>query len=221
VRSLGLSLAILMDCHMPDLDGFEATALIREREAEGAHVPIIAVTARAMQGDRERCLAAGMDDYLSKPIHGDALNAVLRRYVVDAPTPSQAPLMEQPPKLRARRQVTTAPVDDAVLGAIPRAERPGEPSVAAELVALFLRTMPEHLKALRDAVKRQDPRALERSAHALKSEAMTVGALEIQTVSLQLELMGREGTMIQADPLVKNLERSFRRAKAHWEHHPR
>ncbi|MDQ3240093.1 MAG: response regulator [Actinomycetota bacterium] len=80
--------AVLMDCQMPRLDGYDATRALRQREREGERTPVIAMTANAMKGDRERCLAAGMDDYLPKPVRPDTLGAMLARWVSDGPRPS-------------------------------------------------------------------------------------------------------------------------------------
>jgi CheY-like chemotaxis protein len=88
---------ILMDCQMPEVDGFTATRQIRRRETiEGGRVPIVAMTANAMKGDRERCIQAGMDDYLSKPIQVEALYALLMRYLPDSAAPAAPPAPEAP-----------------------------------------------------------------------------------------------------------------------------
>jgi PAS domain S-box-containing protein len=162
--------AVLMDVQMPDIDGFEATALIRERERGHEHLPIIAMTASAMQGDRERCLRAGMDDYLTKPLRPDQLDAVLERWLGHTATPTQPPsrngLIDTGRVLRFR--------DDY-------------PEIVDRLVALFADSTPPLLEQLAQAVHASDDEAVRRLAHKLKGSCQNVGAVRMATLCRELE----------------------------------
>jgi PAS domain S-box-containing protein len=182
--------AILMDCQMPEMDGYEATAAIRCRERPGEHIPIIGLTARAMKGDRERCLAAGMDDYVAKPFYPEDLGAVLARWLgASAPAPAPGPAAPPPP----------GPLDPARLAQL----RPG---VAAQVAAMFRHDAPRRLLALRGAVERGDAAAVARLAHALKGEAGTIGAPILQQLAADLERLARSGALAGAAALLEQLD---------------
>ncbi len=150
---------ILMDVQMPEMGGFEATEAIRSRErTHGGHVPIVAMTAHAMAGDRERCLAAGMDDYISKPLRADQLFATIDRVVAtgsgqEAPSPADAP---------------SVPTGDAVDGKALLGSFGLNRKVLAEVIAVFVDDAPAMIGALEDAVARRDAAAIASAAHALK-----------------------------------------------------
>jgi CheY-like chemotaxis protein len=128
--------AILMDCQMPEMDGFAASTEIRRREGTARHTPIIAMTANAMQGDRERCLAAGMDDFVSKPVRVDKLEAALRRWISDPRAAKRLPPAgrEQPapPGLAA-----DAAVDPAALAGLRALQQPGQPDILGRVIRIF------------------------------------------------------------------------------------
>src|SRR5262249_10500963 len=154
-----------MDCQMPGVDGFEATARIREREGTGPRTPIIAMTASAMQGDRERCLAAGMDDYISKPVRPEDVDAVLKRWV---PTglPGAAGRAAAPAPV-------AGPLDESVLAALWDIDAG---SLLTEVIDTFLRIAPLRLAALRKAADKKDAAALERLAHSFLGSCANLGA---------------------------------------------
>src|SRR5262249_44107058 len=131
--------AVLMDCSMPRLDGFAATAQIRQAEGGKRRTPIIAMTTNTAPGDRERCLAAGMDDYLAKPIAHDELERVLKTY---CPLQPERDAKRASPKLKRRSKPPAQPIDLAVLERLRSLQAPGEPDVVDEIIALFLNDAP-------------------------------------------------------------------------------
>jgi CheY-like chemotaxis protein len=165
---------VLMDVQMPEMGGLEATAAIREREREtGGHVRIVAMTAHAMTGDRERCLAAGMDGYLSKPIDQQRLFGVVERDSTgDGAAPSPA----------------AANVNRALL----LARLGGDEQLLAEVVQFFLEDCPTHLSAIKAAVDDRDAEKLRRAAHSLKGAAGNLAATALVDAAATLERLGAE-----------------------------
>jgi two-component system sensor histidine kinase/response regulator len=198
---------ILMDCQMPVMDGFAATAYIRERErqTQAARIPIIALTANAMEGDRERCLAAGMDDYLSKPFSHQALAEMLVRWC--PPRNPQHPRSPAPP-------LTPEPVDRTAWETIATFQRPGQPNVLHKIIGLYLTSSQTQVTQLRQALHGQDADALRVLAHTLKSSSATLGAHRLAALAKQLEETRWTDHGEQAEGLIARIEGEHRAACA-------
>jgi CheY-like chemotaxis protein/HPt (histidine-containing phosphotransfer) domain-containing protein len=192
---------VLMDVQMPEMNGFEATAAIREQERRtGAHVRIVAMTAHALKGDRERCLEAGMDDYVSKPIDGDQLARVIENLVLDSATADSVPLEQ-------------APFDEVLNTAAVLTRVDGDLELLRNIVELFLDEAPKLLWEIGDAVTRRDREALERAAHTLKGSVGNFHASTVVEAALRLETMGREGNFVGAQEALAALESETARLK--------
>ena len=171
---------VLMDCQMPVMDGFAAVAEIRRREGAERHTPVIALTADAMKGMRERCLAAGMDDYLSKPFTTAQLGAVIDKWINAAPAHAPAP------------EAPAAPGDDAPTLDFRLLDQFGVPAAGGqggrvvELVETFLADARERRRSLGEAYELRDLERLAREAHALKGGAGLFGAARLSNICARL-----------------------------------
>jgi CheY-like chemotaxis protein/HPt (histidine-containing phosphotransfer) domain-containing protein len=193
---------ILMDVQMPEMDGFAVTEAIRAKErATNTHVPIVALTAHAMKGDRERCLAAGMDAYASKPIRAAELFEVITRLLSsNVAGAKETPVPDEPPG--AVFDLDTAL---ATLG--------GDREVLPQMVQWFLDRCPKVLEEIRDSVLRGDGAALERAAHKIKSTVGSFGAQRCYQAALRLEELGRAGEVTGFQRAHGELEEAVRRLK--------
>ena len=193
---------VLMDCQMPEMDGFAATAEIRRREGTTRHTTIIAMTANALEGDEERCLAANMDDYLSKPVRSDALKAKLELWTR---APGIVPLVRDlvVPVANGRRN----PIDLSQLAALREIQQPGQADFVTELIDLFLTETDLHLKTLRAAVIEHDEVEMRRLAHLLKGSSANIGARTMAALYEQME--SKAHTNGEGMPLLASIESEF------------
>ena len=190
---------ILMDVQMPEMDGLEATAAIREKEkTTGAHIPIIAMTAHAMKGDRERCLEAGMDDYVSKPIKVKELHQVIEG-LLSIPADSE--------KGAPEGQL----IDDLINRTEVMERVGGDMELLAEITELFLEDCPKLLSEIQDSIVRRDNAALEHNAHALKGSVSNFAAASAVEAAFKLEKMGSDGDITHADEAYQVLAREIER----------
>ena len=213
---------VLMDVQMPEMDGMEATRRIRDpRSAVRDHsVPIVALTAHAMKEDRDACLAAGMNDYLPKPVKPDELTAVLAHWTGRRAGPEPAvgltrgaPAVEGAPAAAAQAEVAATdagepPVfDEAVLLSLLRGDR----EAAAEITAEFLKDAPLQVAALQDALAAGDAALARRQAHTLKGASANVGAEALRAVAYSAELACADGSLQGVAELAERLDAELRR----------
>jgi signal transduction histidine kinase/CheY-like chemotaxis protein/HPt (histidine-containing phosphotransfer) domain-containing protein len=204
---------VLMDCQMPVMDGFAATAAMRREERElgrGRVLPIIAITANALQGDREACLAAGMDDYLSKPFSLQELAAVIGRWMA-LPLVATVHHDDEPPRLpRESVEVIQRDVINRVaLEKIRMLSRERGDALVQKVINAYVDDTPQQLSTLRRAIDGMDTGNVRRIAHTLKSASTNVGAEALAALCKEMEHLGRADTTEGAGSLLNNMEQEF------------
>jgi CheY-like chemotaxis protein len=196
---------ILMDVQMPEMSGLEATAAIRQREQEtGAHVPIVAMTAHAMTGDRERCLEAGMDAYVSKPLRPAELLAA-----IDGLFTSKNPVPNSGTELRHQAPAPHSAAEPALDGPALLAGFRGNRRLLGEVIDVFLADSPKLMAAIQRAAEGRDAKALASSAHALKGSIGLFAQQEAYQIARRLERTATGGDLAGVQDACATLEREM------------
>ena len=194
---------VFMDCQMPELDGYDATREIRKREGAKKRTPVLAMTANAMDADRTRCLEAGMDDFISKPVHPPILRQALERWTTNR-VPSTT--KDSNDGAGPANGDDGPPVDLEGSETLSSLIADGGEEVARELIALFMEDAPARCKEIGDAIRRGDAPAAAAAAHSLKSSAGTVGANRMARLCAQVEDAAAAGDSSALKGLLKRLE---------------
>ena len=192
---------VFMDIQMPKMDGFEATSIIREKEKiTHRHVPIIAMTAYALKGDRERCIEAGMDNYIAKPIKPEDIGMIMAMYLV----PEQ--------------QALTVAGQPAIIQSFDKTsllERlSGDREFCKEIVDLFVQDFPHQLVVLKKALREKDGSMIEKHGHKIKGASANAEAQIMKEIAREIEKYGKKNDIGKILPLIERLEEEFERLKA-------
>jgi two-component system, sensor histidine kinase and response regulator len=197
---------------MPEMDGYAATAEWRERErTSGAHQPIVALTANAMEGDRERCVAAGMDDYLAKPFRREQMLALLRRYLhsEEHATPEPSATVAAP---------VAIDFDPKALDNLRQIERGGAPGLVAKVIETYIASARELVESLGQSLASGDLKELHRAAHTLKSSSANVGAMALAALARELESDAAAHRTESAEDLIRRIGTAYTAAVGVLEH---
>jgi CheY-like chemotaxis protein/HPt (histidine-containing phosphotransfer) domain-containing protein len=198
---------VFMDCQMPELDGYEATRNLRVIEGDARHTWVIAMTANSLEGDRQKCMAAGMDDYVSKPVKPEHLQSALSRF-------SGVRAVER----EVRDTGSVGAIDPRIIASFREMDIEGEESILSKLIDVFIENTPRVLGEARAAVARGMSPQLERAAHTLKGSCSNFGAERMRLACEKLEALAREGDLEKADDLIAEVQKEFEYARLALEH---
>jgi TMAO reductase system sensor TorS len=208
---------VFMDCQMPIMDGYEATRRIRagEKESGRPSVVIVALTAHAMKGDREHCLAVGMDDYLSKPFREDQLTDLLGRWLSCKNTdePGGQGTQETSTQSISESEEEQPEFDNQVLENYRQIQRPDQPDIINRLITIYQKSSLTLLAEIDSAVQASDDKRLWHAAHSLKSSSANLGALKLARLCEELEMQGRAGRREQAAELAASVRHEYERTE--------
>jgi len=202
-----------MDCQMPVLDGFEATREIRGVEGNQRRVIIVAMTANALQGERDKCVSSGMDDYLPKPVMIDALAAMLRKW-----RPQNGRHRGADATVGSRGLSDVNCVDHHRLKTLRTLSERQDPTMFGSVLRSYLKDVPERLARLRSATKLGDAGTVGDVAHSLKGLSGNIGAPVMMELSQGLQIMGHSNVLAGTDELIVKLEEEFVRVRNVLEH---
>jgi CheY-like chemotaxis protein/HPt (histidine-containing phosphotransfer) domain-containing protein len=201
----GVYSVVLMDCQMPEMDGFEATREIRAWEKENDHhIPIIAMTANAMQSDKDTCIAAGMDDYISKPVTLNSLERALKEWATRKIT------MPELPQSTSQSISPDNVLDESLLSGIRELQNEGEPDFLTELIDIYMRDTPQLFEKIHQGVKYRDVTQLRQGLHSLKGTSGNLGARKFSSQIGEVEQLVSQGNLDAAIPLIDGIEAEYK-----------
>ncbi len=202
---------VLMDCHMPVMDGYAASAAIRALN-QVPRLPIIALTANVMEGNRDRCLEAGMDDFLAKPYSLKQLQATLQRWLARPTTTPAATPIPEPITGETDIPGVAAAIDRSVLEQFRDLDPNGSMTLATRILGIYARSSSAVFTEVERAVAQGDGKALRHAAHNLKSSSANVGAKQLSALLKEFEMMGKEGRLDDAQAKLEKLRAEYARA---------
>lgn len=205
---------ILMDIQMPEMDGYQATRLIRENEKESEHITIIALTANVIDGDQDKCMEVGMDDYLGKPLKQSQLEGILKKWLIpDVPQVHTEGAVYDDTRHTAPPPVISPSVilNKQIIETVQAHQQPNHPDILPRLITIYYETSSDLINIIEQAVEQNDPETLKRAAQGLASNSAAIGADEVKQISQALGLLEDKGSFENTKAMISDLKSAYSR----------